>query len=325
MTGSAQMAAEELALSLTLAFLLDMLLGDPLWLPHPVRWMGKAIEIAEPVCRSLPLSARVAGGLMAIILIGLTWAFTTVAINLAFFLHTALGMAVQTILLYTCISARGLSDAALGVYQALGHAGLGEGRKAVSRIVGREVDQLDEEGVSRATVETLAENLVDGFVSPLFFFVLGGVPLAMAFKMVNTLDSMVGYKNERYIDFGRFAARVDDVANYIPARLAVPFIALASRWLNNRGKQSLKTALREGRLHASPNAGYPEAGFSGALGLWLGGPNTYHGKRVQKPLIGEGWADTRPLHVLLACRLMLATSVLVFMAFSAALLLFNVR
>ena len=319
------MAAEGLALSLTLAFLLDMLLGDPLWLPHPVRWMGKAIDIAEPKFRLLPISTRVAGGLMAILLIGFAWAVSSVVINGAFFLHTGLGMTVQTILLYTCLSARGLSDAARSVHDALGEAGLEQGRKAVSMIVGREVDQLDQEGVSRAAVETLAENLVDGFVSPLFYFVIGGAPLAVAFKMVNTLDSMIGYKNERYIQFGRCAARVDDVANYLPARLSVPFIALASRWLNERGKQALQTAFRDGRLHASPNAGHPEAGFSGALGLWLGGPNTYHSKRVQKPVIGEGFAATKPFHILQACRLMLATSVLVFIAAAAALLLFNAR
>jgi adenosylcobinamide-phosphate synthase len=273
----------------------------------------------------LPFNKKAAGSLMAVLLIGLTWTLTRIVCDCAFFLHSVLGMAVQTILLYTCISARGLSDAALNVYHVLRNSGLNAGRKAVSMIVGREVDQLDEEGVSRATVETIAENLVDGVVSPLFFFVIGGAPLAMAFKMVNTLDSMIGYKNDRYLYFGRCAARIDDVVNYIPARLAVPFVAMASRWLNNRCKQTLKTALRDGRLHASPNAGFPEASFAGALKLWLGGPNIYHGRLVKKPVIGEGFAKTRPVHILLACRLMLATSVLFLIAAAAALLLFSVR
>jgi len=319
------MSAEGLALSLTLAFLLDMLLGDPLWLPHPVRWMGKAIEIAEPRFRQLHFSTMVTGSLMAILLIGFAWIVSMVVIRWSFSYHPGLGMFVQTILLYTCISARGLLDAAMDVYRTLRYSGLCDGRKAVSMIVGREVDQMDEEGVSRATVETIAENLVDGFVSPLFYFVIGGAPLAMTFKMVNTLDSMVGYKSDRYLYFGRFSARVDDVANYIPARLAVPFIAMASQWLTHRGKQTLKTAVRDGRLHASPNAGYPEASFAGALRIWLGGPNTYHGKLVKKPVIGEGLAKTQPFHILLACRLMLVTAALFFVAAAATLLLFNVR
>lgn len=190
-------------------------------------------------------------------------------------------------------------------------------------IVGREVDRLDERGVTRAAVETVAENLVDGVVSPLFFAVLGGAPLAMAYKMVNTLDSMVGYKNDRYLMFGRFAARMDDVANFIPARLAVPLIALAAQLLNRRGRVSMETAWKDGRAHASPNAGYPEAAFAGALGLWMGGPNHYHGRLVKKPVIGIGFADARPAHIRQASRLMLTTAILVFMVAAAAILLLS--
>jgi adenosylcobinamide-phosphate synthase len=188
-------------------------------------------------------------------------------------------------------------------------------------IVGREVDRLDETGVTRAAVETVAENLVDGVIAPLFFAVLGGAPLAMAYKMVNTLDSMVGYKNERYLLFGRFAARLDDVANYLPARLSVPFIAIAAHLLNGRGRAALKIARRDGRAHASPNAGYPEAAFAGALGLWMGGPNTYHGRVVEKPVIGKELAGARRIHIRQACRLMLSTSLLFFMVAATLILL----
>ncbi len=157
--------------------------------------------------------------------------------------------------------------------------------------------------------------------SPIFVAVLGGAPLAMAYKMVNTLDSMVGYRNDRYLHFGRFAARMDDVANFIPARLSVAFIALAAQLLTGRGRSALGTAWRDGRSHASPNAGYPEAAFAGALGLWMGGPNRYHGRLVEKPVIGSGFGDARSVHVRQACRLMLATTVLVFMAAATTVLL----
>lgn len=316
------MHGDGLALSLTLAVFLDMWLGDPLWLPHPVRWMGSAITWAEPRFRLLPLGPKSAGGLMAVSLVGFAWVTSWAVVRGAFLLHPVVGIGIQALFLYTCISARELSEAAISVGRTLEQSGIAQGRKTVSMIVGREVETLDENGVCRAAVETVAENLVDGVVSPLFFAVIGGAPLAMAYKMVNTLDSMVGYKNDRYRHFGRFAARMDDVANFIPARIAVPFIALASLGLNGRHKEALRTAFRDGRLHASPNAGYPEAAFSGALGLWLGGSNTYHGKLVDKPVIGKKRADTRPIHIPRACRLMLASAVLVFMG-AAVLMLFS--
>jgi adenosylcobinamide-phosphate synthase len=213
-------------------------------------------------------------------------------------------------MIFTCISARGLADAARKVGKALAGSGLAAGRRAVAMIVGREVDQLDETGVTRAAVETVAENLVDGVISPIFFVVIGGAPLAMAYKMVNTLDSMIGYKNEKYLYFGRFAARLDDVVNFIPARLSVPLIALAARLFGGNWRFALTVARQDARAHASPNAGYPEAAFAGALGVWMGGPNRYHGRVVEKPVIGQGLGDVGPAHIQKACRLMLSTSFL---------------
>lgn len=315
------MGAEKLALALTLAVVLDMVMGDPVWLPHPVRWMGRAIERLEPRFRALRLRPLVSGGLMAIFLVASVWIICLVLVTLAASIHPALGVLVQAVLIYTCISARCLARAALDVGKALGESGLAAGRQAVSMIVGREVNRLDQTGVTRAAVETVAENLVDGVVSPLFFAMLGGAPLAMAYKMVNTLDSMVGYKNDRYLLFGRFAARVDDAVNFIPARLSVPFIALAAQLLNGRGRATLVTAWRDGRAHASPNAGYPEAAFAGALGLWMGGPNHYHGRMVEKPVIGKGFSETRPSHLGQACRLMLSTTILVFLVAAVTVLL----
>ena len=315
------MPTEGLALALTLAVTLDMLLGDPLWLPHPVRWMGRAIAWLEPRFRKLTLKPLLSGALMATLLVSSVWLICLLLVWFAAAVHPAAGILVQAVMIYVCISARSLADAAQAVGNALGHSGLGAARQAVSMIVGREADRLDERGVTRAAIETVAENLVDGVVSPLFFAVLGGAPLAMAYKMVNTLDSMVGYKSDRYLLFGRFAARMDDVANFIPARLAVPFIALAAQLLNGRGRATMGTAFRDGRAHASPNAGYPEAAFAGALGLWMGGPNHYHGRLVEKPIIGVGFADARPAHIRQACRLMLTTALLVFMVAALTILL----
>jgi adenosylcobinamide-phosphate synthase len=190
-------------------------------------------------------------------------------------------------------------------------------------IVGRDVTELSDTGVARAAVETVAENLVDGVISPLFFAAIGGGPLAMAYKMVNTLDSMVGYKSPRYWEFGRAAAKIDDAANFLPARLSVPFIALAAQLLARNGKRALFTAMKEGEKHASPNAGFPEAAFAGALGVWLGGPNTYGGQVINKPVIGYRFGPTRPDHIRKACHCMVMAAIFWMIAVWIAALIFH--
>jgi adenosylcobinamide-phosphate synthase len=177
-------------------------------------------------------------------------------------------------------------------------------------IVGRDIDNYKEDGLARATVETVAENLVDGVTAPLFFAAIGGAPLALAYKMTNTLDSMVGYKNQTYQQFGKASARIDDVLNYLPARLTVPVIALATQILSGHGKRSLKTAVCEGTNHASPNAGYPEAAFAGALALKLNGPNYYIGQLVDKPYIGVHFGQSSSDHIKRACDIMMLSSFL---------------
>lgn len=311
-------------LALTLAFLLDMLLGDPLWQPHPVRWMGNAITRLEPMFRTRIASPAAAGAWMTVSLVAGVWLAAGLTLRIAAAIHPALALLVQILMIYTCISARSLADAALAVGDALAASGLAAGRRAVAMIVGREVDRLDAAGVSRAAVETVAENLVDGVIAPLCFVLLGGAPLAMAYKMVNTLDSMIGYKNDRYRDFGRFAARLDDVVNFIPARLSVPFIALAAHLLGGHGRRALTVVYRDGRAHASPNAGFPEAAFAGALGVWMGGPNRYHGCIVEKPVIGRGLGDVGDVHIPMACQLMLTTTLLFFLTAAGILLLMQV-
>jgi adenosylcobinamide-phosphate synthase len=271
---------------------LDALVGDPPWLPHPIRWMGLAIERGEAWMRALPLPLVVSGGLLAAGLILGTYGAAKALITLVSRCHPHLGphlgYILQVLLLFYCLSARSLAEAAVGVWRMLTRGDLHEARRAVAMIVGRETAELDGDGVARAAVETVAENLVDGIVAPLFWAAVGGAPLALAYKMTNTLDSMVGYKNDRYHAFGKAAAKIDDLANWLPARLSVPLIALAAVLLNRRGEAALRQARRDGRRHSSPNAGWPEAAFAGALGVWLGGPNRYHGRWVPKPFIGKG-------------------------------------
>jgi adenosylcobinamide-phosphate synthase len=295
---------------ITAAFALDMLLGDPQRFPHPVRWMGKAITIAEPWFRRLPGKGVFSGGLFAAALVAGTWALSGLAVGQSKQAHPALGFAVELMLVYFCLSVRSLNDAAVEIFNLLKLERTNEARGKVAMIVGRDVETYEAKDIARATVETVAENFVDGVLSPLFFAAIGGAPLAVAFKMASTLDSMVGYKNERYFHFGKVAARLDDVLNFIPARLSIPVIALAAQLLSRSGRRALRTALAEGANHTSPNAGRPEAAFAGALGVKLNGPNTYGGILVKKPYIGVRFREVQMDDIKKACGLMMLSSFL---------------
>jgi len=292
------------------AFVLDLILGDPRHLPHPVRWMGKAIEVAEPRFRKIPGDLIVDGALFAASLVTGIWLLTYFLLVAGNSIHPLLKNVFEIILIYYCISAGSLEKAALEIKHYLKNKNITRAGEKVALIVGRDVNNYKETDIARATVETVAENLVDGVISPLFFAAIGGAPLAMAYKMVNTLDSMVGYKNEKYLKFGRAAARVDDILNYIPTRLGVPIISLATHILSGRGARSLKTAVEEGDNHSSPNAGYPEAAFAGALSVKLNGPNFYNGKLVDKPYIGIRFGNTSTEHIKKACDIMMLSSFL---------------
>ncbi len=305
------------------AFLLDLILGDPRWLPHPIRWMGKAIEYLEPRFRRLRLTLLQSGLLFALSLIAGTWLVASALLWLAGLLHPAVAIGLEVLMVYYALSTRSLESSAMAVHASLVGGNLPEAKSRVAMIVGRDVTDLTDTGVARAAVETVAENLVDGVISPLFFAAIGGGPLAMAYKMVNTLDSMVGYKNVRYWEFGRTAAKIDDVANFLPARLSVPFIALAAQLLARNGKRAFFTAVKEGEKHASPNAGFPEAAFAGALGVWLGGPNTYDGQVINKPVIGYRFGPTRPDHIRKACHCMVLASISWMIAVWIAALIFH--
>ncbi len=274
------------------AFFLDLLIGDPVGLPHPIRWMGRWITSWENTFRNGLSSETTAGFLLVISLVSGTWLICAAALTAARAVHPGFALVLHLLLIYYALSARSLRAEALKVYAAMKRKALGKARRQLSKIVGRDVDPLDEAGVVRATVETVAENLVDGVIAPLFYAALGGGPLAMAYKMINTLDSMIGHKNERYKRFGWFAARLDDAANYIPARISAIVISLASPLIRRSCMGTIKTAIRDGQKHLSPNAGIPEAAFAGALGIRLGGPNYYGGHLIEKPYIGK---ETHPV------------------------------
>ncbi len=292
------------------AFMLDAILGDPRWLPHPVRWMGIAIAVCEPIFRRMTDRQTLAGGLYAGFLICGTWLLSHLTIKVSYQIHPLLRFGIETILIFYCLSARSLADAAREIHKCLADAKIDLARQKVSLIVGRDVTQYDSAGIARATVETVAENLVDGVTAPLFFAAIGGAPLALTYKMINTLDSMVGYKNDVYHRFGKASARIDDICNYVPARLTVPIISLAGGILAGRWIQSFQTAVIEGANHTSPNAGFAEAAFAGVLKVKLNGPNYYHGKLVEKPYIGIHFGPARPEHIIKAADLMVLSAVL---------------
>jgi adenosylcobinamide-phosphate synthase len=270
--------------------------------------MGRAIEVLEAFFRNITANLTLSGAIFSFSLILATWATTSILVKIAAQIDPLAGRCIEVILIYYCLSVKSLEQAAMEVKTGILQEGLPQARKKVSLIVGRDVERYTEEDIARAAVETVAENLVDGVISPLFYAALGGAPLAMTYKMVNTLDSMVGYKNEKYRYFGKASARIDDLFNYIPARVSVPIIALAAQILSAKGARSFVTAIMEGTNHSSPNAGYPEAAFAGALAVKLNGPNYYGGKLVDKPYIGVRFGRTRPEHIKKACDLMMLSS-----------------
>lgn len=309
--------------ALLLAFALDLVLGDPSGLPHLIRWMGRAIEVLEPVFRRISSNQILAGACFTGALVSGTLVLSRLVLHLALLVHPWLHFGLEALCLYYCLSLRSLAAAAKAVGRSLHTEGLEPAKGKLQMIVGREVEELSETGVVRGAVETVAENFVDGVLSPLFYAVLGGAPLALAFKMINTLDSMVGYKNALYRDFGKAAARLDDTANWIPARLSVFIISLASGLLLGRFRSSLQTARSEGRNHSSPNAGLSEAAFAGALQVKLGGPNQYHGQLVDKPFIGRDFPPPGPEAIHQACRLLFLVSTIALILACSVLLVFD--
>ncbi len=299
-----------MGIELMLAYSLDLVFGDPLWLPHPVRAIGRAITALENHLRRTSLPLRLAGMILVVVIVPLTYAVVCLLIQGAFGIDRRLGWGMNVFLVYMAISVRSLAEAANRIYLALSSADIEGAREYLAQIVSRETAALDEGNIVRGAVESVAENTVDGIISPLFYAVIGGAPLVWAYKAINTLDSMIGHKNAKYLHFGWFAARLDDVANLLPARLSAVVIPAASLLVAKNPVRSLRTAFIDGHKSESPNAGFPEAAFAGALGLQLGGSNTYDGKRTERPLIGRPLRPRSKEDIKQAIHLMYASSLL---------------
>lgn len=294
-------------LLLAAAYLLDLLVGDPNWYPHPVILMGKVIKRLEKMLRlgaTTPLALRLKGVLFPVVLVGGAFWITQQLIDWATYISPYLGWALEAWLIATTIAVKGLADAGRGIWHALQAGDLPLARQRLSWVVGRDTEHLDEREVTRGAVETVAENIVDAVTSPLFFACLGGAPLAMAYRAANTLDSMVGYKNEQYRDLGWASARFDDLMNFLPARLTLPFLILAASILKYNEWRTWIIAKRDARKHPSPNSGYAEAAVAGALGIRLGGENSYGGVVSFRAYLGDPLETLAPIHIKRTIRLL---------------------
>ncbi|MBI5407430.1 MAG: cobalamin biosynthesis protein CobD, partial [Nitrospirae bacterium] len=304
-------------------FMLDIILGDPHWLPHPVRWIGRAVHFIETGLRKTGLPLRLSAVLLTFIVVSTALALSLSAILLAYRFSDPAGFIISVIIMYTTLSTRSLYDEGMKVYKDLRNNNLIAARNNLSMIVGRDTDHLDSGEVIRGAVETIAENSVDGVISPLFYAMIGGPALAIAYKAINTLDSMVGYKNEKYIDLGWASARLDDLANYIPARISGFLIPIAALLCGKGLRNSLRTVLHDRKNHPSPNSGIPEAAVAGALGVQLGGVNYYQGVPSSRPFIGELRHDFSEGHIIGANRIMIVSSILMFLTGSIILLVLS--
>jgi adenosylcobinamide-phosphate synthase len=275
------------------ALALDLVAGDPLWMPHPVRMIGAAISFGERILHSgYPSRDRRNGAVLAFATTALAALSTWFAITFASTLGYPLGAIAAVLIAWTTLAVRGLDEAARAVQRALESNDEQNARRALPALVGRDPDVLDRPAMIRATVESVAENTSDGVIAPMLFLFVGGPVAAIAYKAINTLDSMIGYRDERYFHFGRAAARIDDVANYFPSRLTAVCIIAAAYFVTGRVQAALATCRADARKHASPNAGFPEAAAAGALGIQLGGDAIYGGEIEKRTSMGR--ADRIP-------------------------------
>jgi adenosylcobinamide-phosphate synthase len=285
------------ALEISAAYIADLIFGDPLGYLHPVKLIGRTISFFEKKFLrwvDSSLNQRFLGGVLVVMIVSGAGIFTWAIIRMAGWIHPIFSYIATIFFAYTTLATRNLYDEAKKVIDTIEQGNLILARKEMGYLVSRDTDHLDEKEIYRALIETVSENTSDGIVAPLFFLAIGGAPLAMAYKALNTLDSMVGYKNKRYRYFGWASARADDLANFIPARITAFLFVLSSFILRKDWKDSGRMVWRDGRKNLSPNSGYPEAAVAGALGVQLGGENIYFGIPQEKPLIGE---PKKPIHL----------------------------
>jgi len=301
---------------------LDLVVGDPHRLTHPTQVMGWLIERLEKFLRALaagPKGQLVVGGVLAALVVAVSWLVTYAVLAVVNCVLPLAAYLLGAWLLSTTIAWRGLAAAGMEIYRSLKDGDLVKARSQVDLIVGRDTENLSTPEVVRATVETIAENASDGIIAPLFYSLIGGVPLAMAYRAVNTLDSMLGYRDENYLYFGRAAARLDDIANYLPARITGFFLCLGAVFAGGGFRRAWLTMCRYARCHPSPNSGFPEAAAAGALGVRLGGTNYYRGEASRRPFIGEPYLELVPDHIIRVIKLM-SLAILFFSVISSILL-----
>lgn len=300
-------------------FLLDFIFGDPVWLYHPVRVIGNFISFGEKTLRKIfrktPGGELAAGAVLWFLTAGLSFLIPFAVLAGAQMLHTVLRFLIESFWCYQILAARCLVNESGKVYDRLKENDLPGARKAVSMIVGRDTENLTVEGVTKAAVETVAENTSDGVTAPLLFLILGGAPLGFLYKAVNTMDSMLGYKNEKYLYFGRFPARMDDVFNYVPSRITALLMIAAAFLTGMDGKNAWKIYLRDRRKHASPNAAQTEAVCAGALRVRLAGDAVYFGRLYKKEYLGDSLRPIEAEDIRRAGRLMYVTAVLMLIIF----------
>lgn len=297
------------------SYIADLIFGDPEWLPHPVRWMGKLINILENRLKGNAGKEieRMKGTILAFLVVVISAGAAYLLMGLCRKLNPSLGVLTGIYLGYTTLSIKDLRIKTKSILRELEKKSTVEARRQLSKIVGRDTQDLNQKEIITASVESVAENSNDGIVAPLFYLALGGPVLAISYKAINTLDSMVGYKNEKYLDFGWFSARLDDLANFIPARICGFLISLSCGAVRGSFKDSFKTMLKDGTKHLSPNSGISEAAMAGALGIRLGGPSAYQGKVIVKPYLGEEKRAVEPSCINEALTISLVASI--FMVF----------
>ncbi len=307
-------------ISIYIGYGLDLIFGDPYSFPHPIKYIGNFIKFVENSIRKMAKSKhalKIGGFLLHFIVVGTTYFATYFLLKIGKSINGYLYMGLNALLIYTTLATKCLKDEAVKIYKVLKEDNIEKSRIQLSYIVGRDTQSLSKEEIIRAVVETVAENTVDGIISPLFYLFIGGAPLAMAYKAVNTLDSMVGYKNEKYIDIGFASAKIDDIANFIPARITPFIMALGCAILGYDFKKSIKIAIRDRKNHKSPNCAYPEGAVAGGLNIQLGGTNFYFGEKVYKPTIGDKIREINEEDIIKTNKIMYVTSFLALVIFSA--------
>ncbi|RKX79125.1 MAG: cobalamin biosynthesis protein CobD [Spirochaetes bacterium] len=307
-------------IKLLIAVLIDLVLGDPQWFPHPVRLIGKLALYTERCTRNLIYHPGIAGAITWAVVVSSTSLSTYFILNIAGKISPLMGEIIWILIIYFGISARDMADHSNKIYTSLSHGKIDEAGRVTAFVCSRDTHRMDENGIVRATVESIAENTSDGVIAPIFFTLIGsssGPVFAMVYKAINTLDSMFGYKNEQYIQFGRVSAMADDIANYIPARITGILFCLSAIFTGENTAGAVRIMFRDGKKHQSPNAGIPEAAVAGALGLRLNGPAYYSGKLVEKPFIGDHLESPHRNHIKRAMRLSIVSITLFFITLFA--------